>query len=103
MVDSSVAGLRFGQKVTSLQGRDRGRTYLIIGILNEYYVLVADGVHRSAQQPKKKNRRHLSVSTLVDEGIEEKLRSGGRVTDEEITSAIRRWEEKAEEGEISLG
>jgi len=103
MVDSSVAGLRLGQKVTSLQGRDRGRTYLITGFLNEYYVLVADGVNRTAQHPKKKNRRHLSVSPFVDEEIEAKLREGGRVTDEEIASAIRRWEEKAEEGEISLG
>ncbi|NLW55346.1 MAG: hypothetical protein GX050_01765 [Firmicutes bacterium] len=103
MVDPSVAGLRFGQKVTSIQGRDRGRTYLIIGFIDEYYILVADGVNRSVLHPKKKNRKHLSVSTLVDEVIEEKLTSGGRVTDEEINSAIRRWEEKAEEGEISLG
>lgn len=103
MVGSTVAGLRLGQKVTSTRGRDRGRPYLIIGFINDSYLLVADGVNRSGQQPKKKNIKHLILSTLVDEVIEEKLTTGRRVTDEEITSAIRRWEEKAEEGEISLG
>src|SRR5690554_1626020 len=98
MVDNTVAGLRLGQKVTSIQGRDRGRPYLIIGFISDSYLLVADGVNRSGQRPKKKNIKHLTVSTLVDEVIEEKLTTGRHVTDEEITSTLRRWEEKAEEG-----
>jgi hypothetical protein len=64
---------------------------------------VADGIKRSIKQPKKKSVKHLSISLWVDELIENKLSSGGQVTDEEVYSAIQRWGEKKEEGEISLG
>ncbi len=103
MVKMTVAGLRLGQKVTSTQGRDRGQNFLIVGLIDDYYVLVADGIKRSIKQPKKKSVKHLSISLWVDELIENKLSSGGQVTDEEVYSAIQRWGEKKEEGEISLG
>ena len=103
MVKMTVAGLRLGQKVTSTQGRDCGQNFLIVGFIDDYYVLVADGIKRSIKQPKKKSIKHLSISLWVDELIENKLSSGSQVTDEEIFSAIQRWGEKKEEGEISLG
>ena len=41
-------------------GHDRNRIYVIIRADAEY-VWLADGVHRTAENPKKKKRRHVQV------------------------------------------
>lgn len=103
MVKRAETGLRIGQKVLSTQGRDSGVTFLIVGLLNDDYVFVADGQKRSIKRPKKKNRKHLSITLQVAEGIAEKLSAEGQVTDEEIVDAIQRLGEIRKEGEVSLG
>ena len=41
--EGNIAGLRPGQKVRSIQGRDRGQEYLILGFEGDRFLLVADG------------------------------------------------------------
>ena len=48
-----------GDVVRSLAGRDRGRAFVILKILDADYVLIADGRLRTLNRPKKKKRRHL--------------------------------------------
>ncbi|HBR35438.1 MAG TPA: RNA-binding protein [Firmicutes bacterium] len=90
MVKTTGTEPRLGQKVLSKQGRDAGATFLIVGLQSDDYVLVADGQKRSINRPKKKNRKHLSLTLQVAEEIAAKLTTGVRVTDEEIVDAIRR-------------
>lgn len=52
-----------GNLVLSKAGRDRGNTYIIIEVLNNDYVLVANGDNKTIKEPKKKNLKHL---TLID-------------------------------------
>lgn len=53
--------IAIGQVVTSRAGRDAGKTYLVVGLLPDGRVLVADGRVRSVVRPKVKNLRHLWV------------------------------------------
>ena len=58
---------------------------------------------RSMERPKKKNRKHLSLTLQVDAAIAEKLSAGKPVSDEEIVDAIQRLGENLKEGEVNLG
>ena len=51
--------LSVGQLVTSRAGRDSGRKYVVIGFDESGYVLVADGMIRKINRPKRKNIKHL--------------------------------------------
>ena len=103
MVRKKTIGLRLGQKVTSMQGRDYGQEFLVVGFIDDSILLVADGKKRSVKRPKKKNIKHISISLKVDELIENKLSTGGQVTDDEIYKAIQRLGERMEEGEMNIG
>jgi len=46
----------------SLAGHDKGRTYVIIKIIDPEFVLVADGVYRGMKNPKKKRVKHLKIA-----------------------------------------
>jgi hypothetical protein len=76
-----------GMVVTSRAGRDAGDRYVVVGAAGGDMVLVADGRRRGTGRPKRKNVKHLVVHGPA-EGIAERLRSGGPVTDEELRSAL---------------
>ena len=48
-----------GEIVLSRAGRDRGRAFVILKLIDEEYVLLVDGRLRTLERPKKKKRRHL--------------------------------------------
>lgn len=98
MVKMTVAGLRVGQKVRSLSGRDRGQNYLIIGFEGDHLLLLANGKERTLSRPKKKNTRHVEISLWVDQSIEERFGTKKAVTNEEIRASLHRWEKESEEG-----
>ena len=64
-----------GSIAISLAGRDKGRTFIIVGVLDEAYVLVADGRKRKIEKPKKKKMKHIrtvaqpggELATLIDQ------------------------------------
>lgn len=77
-----------GQLVESRSGRDGGRFYLVLEIIGDRYVLVADGFVRRLHNPKKKNIKHLILHPQVASELIEKLETGRRVTNAEICQAI---------------
>lgn len=86
MVEYSV---EIGRVAVSTAGRDKDRYFVIIDIIDDNYVYIADGDLRTKDHPKKKKLRHLKLCPLVLDGIAEKLKGGARVFDAEIRSAIR--------------
>ncbi|MDE6850311.1 MAG: RNA-binding protein [Clostridia bacterium] len=60
-----------GGAVQSVQGRDKGRYYVIAEVLCGGVVLVVDGKTRTLDNPKKKNVKHLRLlpHNVSDEGI----------------------------------
>lgn len=85
-----------GMLATSKSGRDRSKTYVIIGEAEPGFVLVVDGRVRKLDRPKKKNLRHLVVHHVTDPELMARLASGEPVTDELIRRALKRLENTVE-------
>lgn len=81
--------MRPGQVVVSIAGRDRGRRYIVMRVIDDTFVAVVDGTYRRVSNPKKKNVRHLMWTRKVDGYVGSKILAGARVTDEEVREALR--------------
>lgn len=75
-----------GQLVSSRQGRDTERVYVVVGSEGER-LLLCDGDKRTLEKPKKKNRLHLNPTgtVLPDSEIE---------TDLKIKMALKRYHKR---------
>lgn len=85
-----------GQIVSSRQGRDHGRKYVVIGEVENGFVLVADGYYRKAEQPKRKNVKHLVLHGVLDKEIALRIAKGKPITNQQLRQALKCW--AAEEG-----
>ncbi len=79
-----------GQYVRSKAGRDRDRVFIVTQVVDEKYVLIADGDLRRIEKPKKKKIRHLAVLAQVSETLKEKLSGDGKINN----ALVRREIEK---------
>jgi len=77
-----------GSVVYSLMGRDKGRYFAVVGLVDESYVLIADGDLRRLNNPKKKKIKHLQSKPDKLENIMIKLQSNQKVFDSELRSAL---------------
>ena len=64
-------------------GRDAGQRLYVIGIDGEY-LLLADGKHRTLEQPKRKKRRHVKKVLRSETRVAAKLISGDKVLNSEL-------------------
>ena len=76
--------------VISLNGRDEGKLFLVVGTEDEYSLL-ADGKGRRIDKPKKKKNKHLKLEGKVDNPIATKLMGGEKVTNNEIRRALAQY------------
>ena len=83
--------LKVGSVVYSRAGRDEGRFYVVIEIVDDSFVTIADGDVRKLAKPKKKKIKHLKNTGDVLDGIAEKLLLGTRIYDAELFSALRKY------------
>ncbi len=67
--------MEIGRAVQSRQGRDAGRCFLILQVVDEQFVLMADGLTRKLDHPKKKKIKHLHPKPFCMEGLGEALAS----------------------------
>jgi ribosomal protein L14E/L6E/L27E len=88
--------LKIGQIVIAHAGRDASRPMLIIKIVNEEYVLVADGILRRIERPKLKKVKHLKKTHTVVEEIAKRLSAGESPMNADIKKAIEHFTLKTE-------
>ena len=69
--------------VLPLAGRDAGQMLYVIGIDGDY-LLLADGKHRTLEQPKRKKRRHVKKVLRSETRVAAKLLSGDKVLNSEL-------------------
>ena len=83
----------------SLQGRDKGRYYIIKTLNPDGTVGVVDGNFKKLAEPKKKNLKHLRLLPESAESIAAKFAEGSLVFDTEVYSALKSYNfpEKAAE------
>ncbi len=53
--------MKEGCVVKSLKGHDTDRIYAVISVINDSFVLVADGKYRKLDNPKQKRIKHLEI------------------------------------------
>lgn len=74
---------------TAKAGHDKNRIYIIVKEEGEY-VYISDGIVRTIQNPKKKNKKHIQpICKYVCEGIIERLKTGQLIQNEEIKREIK--------------
>ena len=77
-----------GATCVSLAGHDKGRTYVIVKVIDPEFVAVADGVYRGIQTPKRKRLKHLKIAEGASEiGFLAKI-ADGTVKDNELKRQI---------------
>lgn len=86
--------ITLGSVVFSKAGRDSGSYYLVVEIINENFVKIADGKKRTLQKPKTKKVKHLTYSGDTIANIGAKLTEQKQVFDKEIFSALRTFNDK---------
>ena len=86
--------MELGQVVYSKSGRDSGRYYAVVEIVNDDYVKIADGNLRRIKNAKLKKNKHLKPNGEVLDKIADKLKNGRQIFDAELFSALRFYNEK---------
>ncbi|MBQ8556908.1 MAG: KOW domain-containing RNA-binding protein [Clostridia bacterium] len=76
-----------GRVVLSTQGRDAGRYFIVLKVLDEQLVLMADGLTRKLDHPKKKKVKHLRPKPILVDVDAEKL-PNRHLQDSDLRSAL---------------
>jgi large subunit ribosomal protein L14e len=91
MVDEDPVKPAIGQIVKILRGRDLNKYAVIIRIIDDKYVMIADGDKRKFDQPKKKNMMHLQFHNRISPEVVESIRESGRVTNGKLRFALNHY------------
>ena len=62
-----------GQIVYSKAGRDKGLVFVVLDVLDNRYVVIADGKLRKIESPKKKKIKHIIMTDTISHDIIDKL------------------------------
>ena len=79
--------MKISDIVRSVNGRDAGKMFFVIGLEGEY-ALIADGKGRRLEKPKRKKAKHVSFVSGSDSRAAVKLRTGERTTNSELRRAL---------------
>ncbi|RSK25569.1 RNA-binding protein [Bacillus sp. HMF5848] len=90
MSDSHIS-LQIGQVVHINKGRDSGQIAIVVGIIDDKFILLADGDKRKFDRPKKKNIHHLQVLNYVSPEVQNSIAETGRVTNGKLRFAVTKF------------
>jgi large subunit ribosomal protein L14e len=80
-----------GQLVKVKRGKDAGKYTIVIALVDQKFVLLADGDKRKFDRPKKKNHQHLIPVDYISREVVESLQESGRVTNAKLRFAISKY------------
>lgn len=83
-----------GQYVQVMQGRDIGKYAVIVEVIDNKFVRIADGDKRKFDRAKKKNLLHLKLYDDTSSEVADSLQETGRVTNGKLRFALSRFIEK---------
>jgi ribosomal protein L14E/L6E/L27E len=76
-----------GQLVISKAGRDAGKYFIVLKVIDEKFVSLVDGDLRKIENPKKKKVKHLAKTNKLSHYIKEKL-----IKEEKVSNTMVRRE-----------
>jgi ribosomal protein L14E/L6E/L27E len=85
-----------GRIVYSKAGRDEGKVFVVIDILDDKYVYICDGNLRPVEKPKKKKMKHLEFTNIIAEEIKGLLIAGEKVTNAIIKRVLQSYDNNRE-------
>jgi len=80
--------MEVGRVVLSRAGRDQGHVFVIVDVIDENYVAIANGCQRKVDNPKKKKIKHLVAKPELLEEISKKIFSKKRIFDSEVRNKL---------------
>lgn len=80
--------IALGHIVVSKAGRDAGRSFIVIKVIDDQFVQITDGDLRRVEKPKKKKIKHLVPTGEIAKTIEEKLMRNARITNPEVRKIL---------------
>ncbi len=57
-----MSAIEIGDIVISRAGHDKDKAFVVVSVVNDGFVLIADGASRTVESPKLKRSRHLRVA-----------------------------------------
>ncbi len=82
-----------GEYVVSRAGRDKDRIFIVLSVVDDLYVTVADGDLRRVENPKKKKIKHLNPINKISDEIADKLNNNKKVTNLSVRREIEKLNE----------
>ena len=80
--------MEVGRVVLSRAGRDQGHYFVIVDVIDENYVAIANGCQRKVDNPKKKKIKHLEAKNEIFEDFREKVFAKKRIFDSEVRNKL---------------
>ena len=80
-----------GRVVLSKQGHDKGKAFVVVGLVDERYVLIADGDSRKLAKPKKKKVMHLISKPYVAAELSAVIEKQAQTADSDIRKALKTY------------
>lgn len=80
-----------GQLIQVKRGKEAGNYAMVIALVDEKFVLLADGDKRKFDKPKKKNVQHITPVAYISTEVVESLQVSGRVTNAKLRFAISKY------------
>lgn len=77
-----------GQIVVSRAGRDAGKRFVVVKVIDDSFVEISDGDLRKIEKPKRKKIKHLKCTDEKAENLAEKLKNSSRITNAEIRKML---------------
>ncbi|KPU26781.1 hypothetical protein TR13x_08325 [Caloranaerobacter sp. TR13] len=90
----TTSDIQIGQVVRSKAGRDKGRVFVVIDIIDEKYVSIVDGDLRRLDKPKKKKIKHLIVYKTILKNIREKIEKGEKINNAYVRKSLKPFNEE---------
>lgn len=75
--------------VVGLKGRDAGRYFAVIEIIDRDYILICDGKTRKTDKPKKKKIKHVKALGFMLDSVKDKLETNKKISNSDVRKAIR--------------
>lgn len=84
-----------GQIVQITRGREKNQYAVIINIVNDRYVLLADGEKRKYDRPKRKNVNHIETTPFISDEVKKSLLETNRVSNGKLRFALEKHANEA--------
>ena len=80
-----------GRVVVSKQGHDMGKAFVVVGLVDDSYVLIADGQTRKLAKPKKKQAKHLISKPYCMHNLPDAAHDQAQTADSDIRKALKTY------------